>query len=603
MLDHAAPHEAPRDAAPVYGELSESAWQFAQAAALVGDVFTLQEIARVQSVTTLSMLPALEETVEAGLIRFTGDRLAFRSPDVRQALHARIPAPVRRTLLRGAPAARPAGQPATEAHATPDALVSALFLSHDNPSGPLDPRTAEAAHLALAEILSPTGDPASAQAEASRVLSLFGPDEQGRRERARAMVRAGGPGAVPVVAAVVLSNLEWAAGHLDEALRCGREALAGDHAVLPPGWRPYPSLALAVKLTQLGRFAEAEAALTRTSELAERLGHQRARAEAAVVRGRLLLGAGRTEAAEAEISSGVSLAQRTHARLPASQGLSLLSLLSLARGQRGEAADQVWRARMELVAQPGSFLSLRHTWADFQVATAGMDARGAVGLLVERYPDLLTRPSLFVRDPAAAARLVRLSLAAEENSLAAAVTRRVERLAERNPAHPGLAAAATHARGLLYEDPDALEHAATEHRAPWAAAAASEDLGTLLLGRPGSDTGAARRHLRAAAERYHAIGAHAAVARLEALLRESAQGRQRPADAEPAARPERADAPAGSALTAAEQRIARLVAQGLTNKQVATRVSCSPHTVNYHLRQIFRKLGVASRVELARLLG
>lgn len=52
-------------------------------------------------------------------------------------------------------------------------------------------------------------------------------------------------------------------------------------------------------------------------------------------------------------------------------------------------------------------------------------------------------------------------------------------------------------------------------------------------------------------------------------------------------------------LSPTERSIVRLVATGLTNGQVATRISLSPHTVNFHLRKIFRKAGVSSRVELA----
>ncbi|MET8401610.1 helix-turn-helix transcriptional regulator [Streptomyces sp900116325] len=54
------------------------------------------------------------------------------------------------------------------------------------------------------------------------------------------------------------------------------------------------------------------------------------------------------------------------------------------------------------------------------------------------------------------------------------------------------------------------------------------------------------------------------------------------------------------ALTETERSIAHLVSDGLTNRQVSRRVSLSPHTVNYHLRAIFRKLGIGSRVEVAR---
>ncbi|WP_179199800.1 helix-turn-helix transcriptional regulator [Streptomyces sp. NRRL B-24572] len=48
-------------------------------------------------------------------------------------------------------------------------------------------------------------------------------------------------------------------------------------------------------------------------------------------------------------------------------------------------------------------------------------------------------------------------------------------------------------------------------------------------------------------------------------------------------------------------RVVRLVAGGLTNRQVANRLFLSRHTVDAHLRNVFAELGVSSRVELARL--
>jgi DNA-binding CsgD family transcriptional regulator len=54
-------------------------------------------------------------------------------------------------------------------------------------------------------------------------------------------------------------------------------------------------------------------------------------------------------------------------------------------------------------------------------------------------------------------------------------------------------------------------------------------------------------------------------------------------------------------LTGAERSVAELVAQGLTNREAAERLFLSHHTVGFHLRSIFRKLGTNTRVELARL--
>ena len=58
--------------------------------------------------------------------------------------------------------------------------------------------------------------------------------------------------------------------------------------------------------------------------------------------------------------------------------------------------------------------------------------------------------------------------------------------------------------------------------------------------------------------------------------------------------------PRDSGLTATERRIAELVAEGRTNKEVAAALFLSPRTVESYLRRVFDKLGVRSRTELAR---
>jgi transcriptional regulator of acetoin/glycerol metabolism/DNA-binding CsgD family transcriptional regulator len=55
-------------------------------------------------------------------------------------------------------------------------------------------------------------------------------------------------------------------------------------------------------------------------------------------------------------------------------------------------------------------------------------------------------------------------------------------------------------------------------------------------------------------------------------------------------------------LTEAERSVIDLVSSGLTNREIGARLFVSRHTVDFHLRSVYRKLAVTSRVELARLV-
>jgi DNA-binding CsgD family transcriptional regulator len=68
-------------------------------------------------------------------------------------------------------------------------------------------------------------------------------------------------------------------------------------------------------------------------------------------------------------------------------------------------------------------------------------------------------------------------------------------------------------------------------------------------------------------------------------------------------RPPRRPTYGWASLTETERFLAELIADGLTNKQAAARLFVSRHTIDSHLRHIFRKLDINSRVDLARLVA
>jgi DNA-binding CsgD family transcriptional regulator len=99
----------------------------------------------------------------------------------------------------------------------------------------------------------------------------------------------------------------------------------------------------------------------------------------------------------------------------------------------------------------------------------------------------------------------------------------------------------------------------------------------------------ARRHLRIAADLFHQVGAPPWEERAEAELRATGETARR------------RDPSTIDQLTPQELQIAGLVAAGMTNRQIAAQLYLSPRTIDYHLRKVFSKLGIASRTELARM--
>ena len=99
----------------------------------------------------------------------------------------------------------------------------------------------------------------------------------------------------------------------------------------------------------------------------------------------------------------------------------------------------------------------------------------------------------------------------------------------------------------------------------------------------------ARDQLRTAHDLLSDMGAEAFAARAAHELRATGE------------HPRKRVAQPTDALTAHELHIARLVADGATSREVGTQLFLSPRTIEAHLRNIFRKLGITSRRQLREL--
>jgi DNA-binding CsgD family transcriptional regulator len=235
-------------------------------------------------------------------------------------------------------------------------------------------------------------------------------------------------------------------------------------------------------------------------------------------------------------------------------------------------------------------------WILASEAMAGGNPRGAHSWLCqlgesERFSVLPLYPAEMTDEP----RLVHIALAARDQALADHASSLAGERAALNPDNTSLAAAAAHARGLVRRERGDLAAAADLFalgNRPLAAATAFEDLG--VQSAEDRDPESAITAFNRALAIFTDASATWDAARLRGRLRALGVRRR-------LARPTR-ETTGWDSLTDAELAVARLVAEGLSNRDVASRLFISHHTVSGHLKNVFTKLAINSRVELVRIV-
>jgi DNA-binding CsgD family transcriptional regulator len=420
------------------------------------------------------------------------------------------------------------------------------------------------------------------------------------RRRAQAVVAAGDRHNPParVGAHMLLTTVAWAEGRAAEAMAHIREAtrIAADGPLQAK--HAHPRLHLISLLTDTRQLEEAETALQAAEEEIAALGHTAYAASPAIFRARLRLVQGRLDDAAAEAHAGLSTADELGMHAFDLLGLAVLAIVAVRRGDIDTAAKHIREYESRHGGGQGATYGM--AWGDWAVALV-IDAQAgpekAIDAVRARFDDSTSRRRMLMTEPDAAAWLTRTALAAGDRSTAETIVAAAERLAHDNHGCRALAASAAHAQGILRKDPKALADAVATHIGLWSRASAAEDLGVLQADTPvDSGRDAAIRSLDQALDGYQQAGAARDAARVRARLRELGVRRRH------WNKPER-PVSGWASLTNTERDIAALVAEGLTNPQVAIRMFISPHTVKFHLSQIFRKLQIGSRVELARLVA
>jgi DNA-binding CsgD family transcriptional regulator len=274
-------------------------------------------------------------------------------------------------------------------------------------------------------------------------------------------------------------------------------------------------------------------------------------------------------------------------------GIVALGRLAIHTGDTRQARRLSDIARVML--ERGTPAVRRHAgWLLALFAMAEGDADAARGWLrAPSEPDGRAILPRFPLDIADEVLLARIGLATHDDELTQLALLNSRRRSELNPGVASIAATEAHVRGLLdASHADLREAVDLFERTPrrLELAAAFEDLGVELIA---TDREVAVDALGRSLALYTELGASWDARRVRSRLRELGV-RRRLVAAEP-------ETNGWAALTTSELAVARLVAEGLTNREAAERLFVSPHTVNSHLRHVFSKLRINSRVELARL--
>jgi DNA-binding CsgD family transcriptional regulator len=468
------------------------------------------------------------------------------------------------------------------------ALVAALALQN---------RAAELITVAQASLADPArlapSDQVLMLVQQSWALVYTGDPRAGESAASRALVIAeqAGDAAMTVWALTALLVAVGRQGRYGEALAHARRAAA--LAAGSPDARSLPlqpKFFLGLALVDCDLIGEARAAFREA--LDDEFGSGWWQPETLMADAQAAFVTGEWEDAAPGLIAGGQAAQEKGNQILVSQSLAYRAIIATATGDH--------RAASELAAGIAGSLEddeLSYNAGILALAVAGLkaaqgDRQGAYDVLLRCWRFDAARECRFYHR-ALAPDLVRLALTLGHRDVAAEVASVVGAGVALAPEVPTVRSLALRCQGLVDGDAEpVIEAVGLARRAPLLVehVGACEDAARLLAQGERRDEAAAL--LAEALDRYEQAGADAWAGRVRAQLR--ALG-VRPAPRGPRHRP----AGGWQSLTATERAVSLLVAEGLTNGAVARRLYISPHTVNTHLRHVFAKLDISSRVALA----
>jgi DNA-binding CsgD family transcriptional regulator/tetratricopeptide (TPR) repeat protein len=427
-----------------------------------------------------------------------------------------------------------------------------------------------------------------ASAERARMLALTEQADNHMAEvRARAILagegRGGGTDVALSAALTTFGVMAWDEGRVGDGLGLMRAAIGRAARAPTETQRTHPQLNLALWLTAIGELDEASAVVDAISDEIIREADQQWAAAPAVATGRLHHAAGRMDDAVDTAELALSISENTGTRIFVPMAEATLGSVAMLRGDLRQATTHAIRGQAALPTSRSTSTELG--WLQLKLREAEHGAEGVLSTSV--FDEMPRHPRVLVEEPGGAAWLVRVALAADEPRRADTVVICSEHLAAINPGFSALEGAAEHARALRDHNVDGLERAAASCTHPFARGSALEDAAGVLLTE--WRNAEAADLLGEAFSAYTRAGAQRDATRVgRRMKRAEDPGHRRPMSG-------------WASLTPVEGAIADLVTEGLTNPQVGARMFISRHTVDFHLRQIFRKLDVHSRVELTRM--